>query len=86
MQIEAKSHTINTILTGIEKSAKVLGYTDVRIISSTDDIPSRAHAELNRAFESSDARPQAEGLDMSVAVSTASEINLKFIAFGQEMR
>lgn len=85
-QIEAKSHTINAVLTGIQKSCKELGYTDVRIISSTDDIPSRSHAEFNMAFESSDPRAQAEGLDMSVAVSTASEINLKFIAFGQEMR
>lgn len=85
-QIEAKSHTINAILTGIEKAAKKLGYSDVRIISSTDDIPSRAHAEFSTAFEGSDSRAQAEGLDMSGAVSAASEINLKFIAFGQEMR
>ena len=85
-QIEAKSHTINAILTGIEKSAQDLGYSDVRIISSTDDIPSRAHAELNTAFETSDSSAQAEGLDMAGAVSAASEINLKFIAFGQEMR
>jgi hypothetical protein len=86
VQLEGRPHTINAILNAVDEGTGKLTCADVCVISSTDDIPSRAHAQLNWAFVGTDSRSQAEALDMAAATSAASEINLKFIAFGQEMR
>lgn len=86
VQIEAKQQTMDAILGGISKSYQDLSFSSTKVISSTDDIPSRAHASLNHAFVPLDAKAQTDEIDVESAVADASDINLKFIAFGQEMK
>jgi hypothetical protein len=85
-QLEASPKAMNAILSSIHQSTGRLNYGVIRIISSTDDIPSRAHLKLEYSFLGTDMRQRGEILERPQAVATASDINLKFIAFGQEIR
>lgn len=86
IQVEAKQATMDAILGEVNSRPQELSFAQVRIISSTDDIPSRAHASLSNAFVGTDAKAPSEQLETEAAVAEASDINLKFIAFGQEMK
>eukprot|EP00892_Ulva_mutabilis_P011887 jgi/Ulvmu1/9070/UM005_0165.1 len=86
VQLEAKQHTLDAILGEINNNLTELSFAQVRIISSTDDIPSRAYTAMSTAFQATDSKAPAEELEVEAAVAEASNINLKFIAFGQEMK
>lgn len=86
VQLEAKQETLDAILSEVNNHFQDMSFSHARIISSTDDIPSRAHASFNTAFVSADSKLQAEEVEIDTAVTEASDINLKFIAFGQEMK
>lgn len=86
VQLEAKQATLDTVLAEVISHFQDLKLSQARIISSTDDIPSRAHAALSTAFVPEDAKSPVEEVEIHVGVTEASDINLKFIAFGQEMK
>lgn len=86
VQLEAKQDTLDALLSEVNSHFQDMSFSHARIISSTDDIPSRAHASLNSAFVSADPKVQPEEVEVEAAVTEASNINLKFIAFGQEMK
>ena len=86
LQVEAKSDVITSCLARLLEAADSFGLKGARVISLTDDIPSRAHASWASAFAGGEGRAQADTVDAAAAVSAASDVNLKFISFGQQLQ
>jgi hypothetical protein len=61
--------------------------TGWKVVSMTDDIPRRAHDGLAHAFASGDTlASSADALDSSTAVKAASDVNLSFVNFAQQLQ
>jgi hypothetical protein len=85
-QLEATPETINDVLARLKEASHDLCLGHVRIISYTDDIPVKAHSFSASAFAGCDIKSQTETVEESAAVGVASDINLKFISFGQQLQ
>jgi hypothetical protein len=85
-QLEAKSEAVNSCLARFLEEQEALGVRDARVISLTDDIPQRAHSSWAAAFAGGEVKAQADAADATMAVAAASDINLKFISFGQQLQ
>lgn len=85
-QIEANPDAVDLIIGWVRDNGDMLGISSARVISLTDDIPERAHANWAAAFVAGDVKAHSDTVEASAAVATASDINLKFLAFGRQLR
>ena len=85
-QLEARPDATNEALRALQACASELSLGTIRVISLTDDLPARAHHSSASAFGGGEARAHADPAEEGAAVSVASDINLKFIAFGQQLQ
>jgi hypothetical protein len=85
-QLEAKPNIVNMILSHIQENRSSLTIKEARVISLTDDIPQQSHSIWAAAYVRGDAKQHCDAVEASAAVSTASDINLKFLSFGQQLQ
>lgn len=85
LQIEAAPHVVNTFLAALRTDAAEYSVASARMVSLTDDVPARAFHEFRAAFADGDVKEHADTVDASLAVQTASRVNLQFLAFASQI-
>ena len=84
-QLEAQSDILNAVFARLHEHGGALGVENMRVVSYTDDVE-RSYADWAAAFAGGDAKGAVDAPEASAAVNVASGINLKFIAFGQQLQ
>lgn len=84
-QLEAAASSMHAILERLLSASSSLGLKQCRVVSSTDGAQ-RAHNSWAAAFAGGEAKSDVDTVDQAAAVSVASDINLRFINFGQQLQ